>query len=75
MSGTTGGFKDVRNQDTEGSYVMRKMYGQEDSIKAYVVFDLEAPFHCTEGKPGYACEEEGIRPVMISRDITKVNST
>jgi len=73
MYGTTGGFKDVRNQDTKGSYVMRYITGQEDSIKAYVVFDLEAPFHCTEGIEGYPCQEEGIRPVMLKQEITKVS--
>ena len=73
MSGITGGFKDVRNQDTAGSYVNRKFVGRTGSIKAYVIFDLEAPFHCTEGRVGYPCEEEIYKPIIVDEDLTNVS--
>ena len=73
MSGTTGGFKDVRNQDTAGSYVNRRFVGRTGSIKAYVIFDLEAPFHCTEGRVGYPCEDEIDKPIIVDEDLTNVS--
>jgi hypothetical protein len=73
MFGTTGGFKDVRNQDTAGTYALRRFTGSEDSIKAYVIFDLEPPFHCTEGRTGYPCEEAFYKPIVVDEDITNVS--
>ncbi|KAK2160207.1 hypothetical protein LSH36_138g09008 [Paralvinella palmiformis] len=70
MRGKTGGFKDIRNQDTAGTYENREMFGQESLRKAYVIFDLEAPFHCTEGITGYLCEHENTKPVEFDLDIT-----
>jgi len=72
MRGKTGGFKDIRNQDTAGTYENREMFGQESLRSAYVIFDLEAPFHCTEGITGYLCEHENTKPVEFDLDITSV---
>ena len=73
MSGTTGGFKEVRNQDSAGSYRTITFSGQKGSLQAYVVFDLNPPFHCSEDPTTYPCELDELHPMMFERDIIKVN--
>lgn len=69
MSGTTGGFKEVRNQDTAGSYRQRQITGRKGSLTASVVFDLVPPFHCSEDPTRYPCELDELDPVMFEQDI------